>query len=80
MYMLHTLFNVLLITIRGKNYEENCKKSGVVMDDLLTGVIIDGVLGIDLNVTDEFRSQFDDMFSGNSEEVRKHAQVGYSGD
>ena len=45
------------------------------MDDILTGVIIDGVLGIDLNVTDEFRSQWADTVSGSSTEMKKMAQV-----
>lgn len=31
------------------------------MDDVLPGMIIDGVLGVDLNVTDEFKGQLDDI-------------------
>ena len=31
------------------------------MDDVLPGVIIDAVLGIDMNVTDEFKGQLDDI-------------------
>ena len=46
---------------RGRRYEDNCRKSQAAMDDILPGVIIDGVLGIDLNVTDEFKGQLDDL-------------------
>lgn len=45
------------------------------MDDVLPGVIIDGVLGIDINVTDEFMSQLDFPISGNSAEMKVKAQV-----
>ena len=45
------------------------------MDDILPGVIIDGVLGIDLNVTDEFMSQTDFPISGNSAEMKIKAEV-----
>ena len=45
------------------------------MDDILPGVIIDAVLGIDMNVTDEFKSQRDLIFGGNSSEVKEQAQV-----
>ena len=38
------------------------------MDDILPGVIIDGVLGIDLNVTDEFKGQLDDIVLYHSNE------------
>ena len=31
------------------------------MDDVLPGMIIDAVLGIDINVTDEFRGQLDEI-------------------
>ena len=46
------------------------------MDDVLPGVIIDAILGIDMNVTDEFKSQVDSIFGGNSSEVNEQAQVG----
>ena len=45
------------------------------MDDVLTGVIIDGVLGIDMNVTDEFKSQMDGIISGSSIRIKEMAQV-----
>ena len=45
------------------------------MDDVLPGVIIDGVLGIDMNVTDEFMSQLDFPISGNSAEMKIKAEV-----
>ena len=45
------------------------------MDDILTGVIIDGVLGIDMNVTDEFKSQMDAIIGGSSTEIKEMTQV-----
>ena len=45
------------------------------MDDVLPGVVIDGILGIDMNVTDEFMSQMDFPIRGNSEQMRQKAQV-----
>ena len=60
---------------RGKKFEETCRRSDVVMDDVLPGVIIDGVLGIDMNVTDEFRSQLDPSISGSSEVLSRRAEV-----
>lgn len=71
-YPLHST----MFICRGKKFEEYCEKLDVDMDDVLPGVIIDGVLGIDLNVTDEFKSQLDFTFGGNSEEVKEQAQVG----
>ena len=59
----------------GKRFSDNCVKSDVVMDDVLTGVIIDGVLGIDMNVTDEFKSQMDGIISGSSIRIKEMAQV-----
>ena len=46
-----------------------------MMDDILTGVIIDGVLGIDMNVTDEFKSQMDAIIGGSSTEIKEMTQV-----
>ena len=51
----------MIIYGRGKNFEENCKKSQVLMDDILPGVIIDGVLGVDLKDTEGFKGQMDDI-------------------
>ena len=48
-------------TCRGKNYEDNCQKSQADMDDVLPGVIIDAVLGIDMNETTIFKGQLDDV-------------------
>ena len=55
---------------RGKHYEENCKKSAVYMDDLLTGVIIEGVLGMNLTDCRGFKSQMDNRLSADSKEIR----------
>ena len=49
------------------------------MDDVLPGVIIDGVMGIDMNVTDEFMSQMDFMISGSSQDLSKRAEVNLEG-
>ena len=45
------------------------------MDDILPGVIIDGVLGVDLQEIPALKSQLHDMIHGNSESIRKQAQV-----
>ena len=60
---------------RGKNFEDNCRKSDAVMDDVLPGVIIDGVLGIDLQDIAGFKSQLDFTIQGNSQEMKRKAQV-----
>ena len=68
-----------IILYRGKKYEQNCNKSDVVMDDVLPGVIIDGVLGVNLTSIDDFKSQLDDVVSGNSRDVKNATQVVYMG-
>ena len=45
------------------------------MDDVLPGVIIDGVLGIDLQDIAGFKSQLDFTIQGNSQEMKRKAQV-----
>ena len=60
---------------RGKNFEDNCRKSDACMDDILPGVIIDGVLGIDLQDIAGFKSQLDFMIQENSQEMKRKAQV-----
>ena len=45
------------------------------MDDVLPGVIIDGVLGIDLQDIAGFKSQLDFMIQENSQEMKRKAQV-----
>ena len=45
------------------------------MDDLLSGIIIEGVLGIEMNVTDEFMSQLDKRLVVNTEEMKRKAEV-----
>ena len=76
----HTHTHTHTHTHRGEHYEENCQKSGVHMDDLLPGVIIEGVLGVDLKDCPGFKSQMDDRISTDSQEMRKIAQVDlYSG-
>ena len=60
---------------RGKNFEDNCRKADAVMDDVLPGVIIDGVLGVDLKDIPGFKSQLDFMIHANSQEMRKKAEV-----
>ena len=45
------------------------------MDDVLPGVIIDGVLGVDLQDIPGFKSQLDFMIQGNSQDMKKQAQV-----
>ena len=42
------------------------------MDDILPGVIIEGVLGVDLNVTDEFKGQLDDIVLYHGNEPTEH--------
>ena len=64
-----------IMHISGERFSDNCVKSDVRMDDVLTGVIIDGVLGIDMNVTDEFKSQMDAVIGGSSMQLKKMAQV-----
>ena len=45
------------------------------MDDLLPGVIIEGVLGVDLTDCPGFKSQMDYRISTNSQSMRSIAQV-----
>ena len=45
------------------------------MDDVLPGVIIDGVLGVDLKDIPGFKSQLDFMLNANSREMKAQAQV-----
>ena len=45
------------------------------MDDLLPGVIIEGVLGVDLKDCPGFKSQMDYRISADSQEMRTTAQV-----
>ena len=44
------------------------------MDDVLPGVIIDGVLGVDLTEVNEFMAQMDPKFGGSSADLRDKAQ------
>lgn len=44
------------------------------MDDVLPGVIIDGVLGVDLTEVNEFMAQMDPQFGGSSADLREKAQ------
>ena len=62
-----------LLLCRGERFEENCKKSKVTMDDILPGVIIEGVLGIDITDTVEFKGQMDDimLYPGNNSPQNK---------
>ena len=46
-----------------------------MMDDVLPGVIIDGVLGVDLTGIDQFMAQMDPQFSGSSADLKERAQV-----
>ena len=41
------------------------------MDDILPGLIIEGVLGVDLNDTGEFKGQLDDIMFYNSPGAQK---------
>ena len=45
------------------------------MDDVLPGVIIDGVLGVDLKDIPGFKSQLDFMINTNSQDMKRQAQV-----
>ena len=45
------------------------------MDDVLPGVIIDGVLGVDLKDIAGFKSQLDFVITANSQEMKKKAEV-----
>jgi hypothetical protein len=45
------------------------------MDDVLPGVIIDGVLGVDLKDIPGFKSQLDFMIRANSQDMKRQAQV-----
>ena len=65
----------LSLTLRGEHYEENCRKSAVYMDDLLPGVIIEGVLGVNLTDCPGFKSQMDYRISTDSQEMKTIAQV-----
>ena len=44
------------------------------MDDVLPGVIIDGVLGVDLTEINEFMAQMDPQFGGSSADLKERAQ------
>ena len=72
------LIILTLLAHRGKNFEETCRRSDVIMDDVLPGVVIDGILGIDMNVTDEFMSQMDKTqltFDSTAKETKKIVEV-----
>ena len=45
------------------------------MDDVLPGVIIDGVLGVDLQDIPGFKSQLDFRIQASSQEMKRQAQV-----
>ena len=60
---------------RGKKFEDNCRKSDAIMDDVLPGVIIDGVLGVDLQDIPGFKSQLDFRIQASSQEMKRQAQV-----
>ena len=47
----------LLISNSGQNFVDNCKKAGAVMDDVLPGVIIEGVLGVEITHIPELTDQ-----------------------
>ena len=64
-------------THRGKRYEENCKTSAVYMDDLLPGVIIEGVLGVNLTDCRGFKSQMDNRLTADSKEIRNMVYILY---
>ena len=44
--------------LRGKNFEENCIKADVDMDDILPGLIIEGVLGVEITHVPELSDNF----------------------
>ena len=73
--VLYMYFVFTTWSCRGKNFEDNCRKSDAVMDDVLPGVIIDGVLGVDLKDIPGFKSQLDFTINGNSQDMRQKAQV-----
>ena len=50
-------------------------KADVKMDDFLSGAIIDGVLGINLTVNDDFMSQWDDVYHGTDEQLKKKVLI-----
>ena len=60
---------------RGKNFDKNCKKAAVVMDDILPGVIINGVLGVNLTDIPEFRSQLNSKILISKNTKKKTAEV-----
>ena len=74
----------LASSCRGKNFEDHCRKSQASMDDILPGVIIDAVLGIDMNETLAFKGQLDDIVYYNSNDpeelkrLKKEVQVTYN--
>lgn len=43
---------------RGRNFEENCVKADVDMDDILPGLIIEGVLGVQITHIPELSDNF----------------------
>lgn len=43
---------------RGRNYDENCIKADVDMDDILPGFIIEGVLGVEITHIPELTDQY----------------------
>ena len=49
---------IMIICIHAgvKNFEENCRKGAARMDDILPGLIIEEVLGINLTEINGFRS------------------------
>eukprot|EP00731_Ephydatia_muelleri_P007053 Em0003g1301a len=59
--------------LRGQHFVDNCNKAQVAMDDVLPGVIIEGVLGVEITHVPELTDQT--YFTPPSDLLWYHNQV-----
>ena len=52
------IISFLILIGRGNNFDENCIKADVHMDDILPGLIIEGVLGVEISHIPELSDNF----------------------
>ena len=61
--------------LSGKNYVQSCKKALVSMDDVLVGVVIDGILGYDLIEPQNLRTELDDYLEFSANDLKQASTV-----
>eukprot|EP00731_Ephydatia_muelleri_P008719 Em0004g1057a len=61
--------------LSGNDYVESCKKAQVSMDDVLVGVVIDGILGYDLIEPRNFRTELDSYGEFSVDDLKQASTV-----